>query len=65
MDRNHPNQNGIQKMVFSLRNYHILESNVGYQPSGNNVSMRHQKQPIDDVINNWNRSGHMGYNAFG
>ena len=59
----HPNQNGIQKMVFSLRNY---ISSVGYQSSVSNVSMRRiKKQPIDNVVNNWNRSGHMGYIAFG
>ena len=59
----HPNQNGIQKMVFSLRNY---TPSVGYQPSVSNVSMKRiKKQPIDNVVNNWNRSGHMGYNAFG
>ena len=63
IDGIHPNQNGIQKMVFSLRNY---ISCVGYQPSVRNVSMRQIKeQPIDNVVNNWNRSGHMGYNAFG
>ena len=62
MDGIHPNHNGIQKMVFSLRNY---ISSVGYQPSVSNVSMRQiKKQPIDNV-NNWNRNGHMGYNAFG
>ena len=33
----HSDQNGIQKMVFSLRNY---ISSVGYQPSVSNVSMR-------------------------
>ena len=62
MDGIHPNQNGIQKMVFRLRNY---ISSVGYQPSVSNVSMRQIKnQPIDNVVNNWNTSGHMGYIAF-
>ena len=62
MDGIHPNHNGIQKMVFSLRNYISI---VGYQPSVSNVSMRQiKKQPLDNV-NNWNRNGHMGYNAFG
>ena len=62
MDGIHPNHNGIQKMVFSLRNY---ISSVGYQLSASNVSMRQiKKQPIDNV-NNWKRKGHMGYNAFG
>ena len=59
----HPNQKGIKEIVFSLRNY---ISSVGYQPSVSNVSMRQiKKQPIDNIVNNWNRSGHMGYNAFG
>ena len=63
MDGIHPNQNGIQKMIFRLRNY--LRS-VGYRPSGSKVSMRLiKKQPIYNVTINWNRYGPMGYNAFG
>ena len=50
MDGIHPNQFGIEKTVFSLGKY---ISSVGYQPSGNNVSMRQiKKQPIDNVNNN-------------